>query len=113
MTLRERWAALSRRRRRTLIAAFIVGLYAIAGFVVIPAVLRAKVPAMLAETLGRPVTIEKIRLNPFALTLGVSGFRIDDTDGGPFVALWVTLPVASHALARAAVSRRAKLEKRL
>lgn len=29
------------------------------------------------------------------------------------VALWVTLPVASHALARAAVSRRAKLEKRL
>lgn len=28
------------------------------------------------------------------------------------VALWVTLPVASHALARAAVSRRAKLEKR-
>jgi multisubunit Na+/H+ antiporter MnhG subunit len=29
------------------------------------------------------------------------------------VALWVTLPVASHALARAAVSRQAKLEKRL
>jgi multicomponent Na+:H+ antiporter subunit G len=28
------------------------------------------------------------------------------------VALWVTLPVASHALARAAVSRQAKLEKR-
>ena len=29
------------------------------------------------------------------------------------VALWVTLPVASHALARAAVSRQAKLEQRL
>ena len=28
------------------------------------------------------------------------------------IALWVTLPVASHALARAAVSRRAKLEQR-
>lgn len=28
------------------------------------------------------------------------------------VALWVTLPVASHALARAAVSRQAKLEQR-
>lgn len=87
MTLRQRWAALPRRRRRTLIAAFVVCLYAIAGFVVIPAVLRAKLPPILAETLGRPVTIEKIRLNPFALTLGVSGFRIDDTDGEPFVAL--------------------------
>lgn len=29
------------------------------------------------------------------------------------IALWVTLPVASHALARAAVSRQAKLENRL
>jgi multicomponent Na+:H+ antiporter subunit G len=28
------------------------------------------------------------------------------------VALWVTLPVASHALARAAISRRAKAERR-
>jgi uncharacterized protein involved in outer membrane biogenesis len=87
MTLRERWADLSRRRRRTLIAAVIVGLYALVGFVVIPAVLRAKVPALLAEMLGRPVTIEKIRLNPFALTLAVHGFRIGDTDGEPFVAL--------------------------
>jgi uncharacterized protein involved in outer membrane biogenesis len=105
MTLRERWAALSRRRRRTLIAAFVVGLYGLVGFVVIPAVLRAKVPALLAEMLGRPVTIDKIRLNPFALTLGVNGFRIDDTDGQPFVtlgALYVNLQ--SSSLFRRAVT---------
>ena len=64
-----------------------MGLYALTGFVVIPAVLSSKAPGVLSETLGRPVTIEKIRLNPFSLTLGVSGFRIDDTDGRPFVAL--------------------------
>lgn len=85
MTLRQRWAALSRRRRRTVIAALAIGLYALAGFVIVPAILRAKVPALLAETLGRPVTIESIRLNPFALSLGVHGLRVDDTDGQPFV----------------------------
>jgi len=87
MALRQRWAALSRRRRRTLVACCIVGLYALTGFVVVPAVLRAKVPAILSEALGRPVTIESIRLNPFALTLGIGGFRIDDTDGKPLVSL--------------------------
>jgi uncharacterized protein involved in outer membrane biogenesis len=85
MPLRQRWAASSRGRRRALIAAAVVGLYSLAGFVLIPAALRAKAPAMLAETLGRPVTIERIRLNPFALTLAVSGFRIDDTDGEPLL----------------------------
>jgi len=85
MPFGQRWAVLTRRRRRTLIAVVVVSLYALAGFVVIPAVLRAKVPAMLADTLGRPVTIDRVRLNPFALTLAVSGFRIDDTDGEPLL----------------------------
>lgn len=105
MTLRERWAALSRRRRRALVAGAGVTLYALAGFVIVPAVLRAKAPAILSETLGRPVVIEKIRLNPFALTFGLSGLRIDDTDGQALMSLGeLFVNVQSSSLFRRALT---------
>ncbi|TFH28696.1 MAG: hypothetical protein E4H00_08325, partial [Myxococcales bacterium] len=61
--------------------------YAVIGFWIVPAVLRAKVPPLLTETLGRKVTVDAIRLDPFALSLSLRGLRISEADDGDFVSV--------------------------
>ncbi len=60
-----------------------VVLYTVVGFLVIPAVARSVGQSKLSELLHRPVTIEQIRLNPYALSATIRGLRIGDRDGGP------------------------------
>lgn len=80
---RPRWM----RRLRTLglILAGLVALYALLGFLVLPAYLRAKIPVMLSEQLGHPVTVGDITLNPFTLTLTVKEFDISEQDASPLI----------------------------
>ena len=87
MTVRARWSALTRRQRWAVVVATLLTLYGSAGFLLLPDLGRTRVPPLLTETLGRPVTIESVYLNPFALKLAVRGFRIDDTDSAPLVSL--------------------------
>jgi len=70
-----------------LLAAFgvLVLVYAAAGFLVAPAVLKARLPATLSRMLGREVRVGRIRLNPFTLDLGVEGFAVKERDGGDFL----------------------------
>ena len=92
----SRWG----RRLRTLTAVLVglVALYALLGFFALPAYLRAKVPAMLSEQLGHPVTIGDITLNPFTLALTVTAFDIREDDGSPLIGfedLYVNIGVSS------------------
>ena len=65
-----------------------IAFYTLLGFLIIPMILIRVVPDKMAEQLNRPVTIEKIRLNPYALSLTVVNLDIRDGDGaGPFVSL--------------------------
>ncbi len=86
-------------RRFVLWPAVAVAVYAIVGFFLLPLIARSVLVKQLAETLHRPVTIEAIRINPFALSARVEGFSMKDRDGtGPFVAfekLYLNLQVAS------------------
>lgn len=55
--------------------------YALAGFFLLPWVVRNQSVAVLGEVFSRPVHLERVRCNPFALTLEADGFAIREDDG--------------------------------
>lgn len=73
-----RW--FSPRRKRFWVVALVL-LYTLLGFFAAPALIRNSVTSLLEEELGRPTTIGEIQLNPYALSLRVQNFELDDTDG--------------------------------
>jgi hypothetical protein len=72
-----------RNRRRLVVAGTVAGVLVI-GFFGLPPLLRAQAMKRLSAELHREVSIDKIRLNPFVLSVTVEGLRIKDRDGGPF-----------------------------
>jgi len=68
-------------RRLSIAVGVVVVLYTVLGFLVIPAVVRSIGQRKLSELLHRQVTIEQLRLNPYALSATVRGLRIVDRDG--------------------------------
>jgi len=80
------WDSLSPRRRK--IIAWLLGIvafYATAGFLILPPVIRSVASKQLTRHLDREVSIRKVKLNPFALSVTVDGLLIKDKDGEPFV----------------------------
>ncbi len=73
--------------RRVLgIAAGLLVLWALAGFLVLPRVLRPVVERKLAQVLHRPVTLRRLSLNPFALSATLEGLDVKEKGGaGPFL----------------------------
>lgn len=60
--------------------------YALILGLVAPMVLESKAPKILSEQLGRNVSIESIRINPFLLRARVSGFSIEEASNDePFI----------------------------
>lgn len=72
----------SKTRRWLLITGILVAVYTIAGFFLAPAILRGQLEKRAAEALGRPVSIERVRVNPFAISAAIEGLRVGDHDGG-------------------------------
>ncbi len=56
-------------------------LYTVFGFLVAPFILKSVIPNKLRETLNREVSIETVRLNPYALSLTVRDFEIKKLTG--------------------------------
>lgn len=56
-------------------------LYALAGFLAVPALIRRQLPTRLSPVLKREVTLERVRFNPFTFSLTLEGFRVMDRDG--------------------------------
>jgi hypothetical protein len=80
------WDSLSSRRRKLLF--WVLGLllfYMVAGFLILPPIIRAVAVKQLSQQLDREVSIQKVKLNPFALSTAVRGLLIKDKDGEPFV----------------------------
>ena len=60
--------------------------YTLFGFLAAPAIVKTVLEKKLPETLNRQVAIEKIRINPYALTASIEGLRVADKEGeGDFV----------------------------
>jgi len=74
-----------RRRKLALWLFGLLAFYTIAGFLLLPPIIRSVAVKQLSKQLDREVSIEKIKLNPFALSTTVRGVLIRDKDGQPFV----------------------------
>ncbi|HVJ25835.1 MAG TPA: hypothetical protein VM756_18100, partial [Burkholderiales bacterium] len=76
-----------------------VALFAAAGFLVAPPIVRAQLERILGEQLGRQVTIERVRIDPFALSASVHNFNLREQDGGAtavsFDELYVNVTLSS------------------
>src|SRR5579859_1027694 len=84
--LKSIWEAVPSKRRRLLVWGLSLFLaYTVTGFLILPLVIRAVAARQLGKQLDRPVRIEKVRLNPFVLSLSVRGLLVQDKDGEPFL----------------------------
>ena len=59
--------------------------YTVVGFLILPPIVRHIAVKQLSAQLDREVSIEEIKVNPFALSTTVRGLLIKDKDGQPFV----------------------------
>ncbi|MFN7986707.1 MAG: DUF748 domain-containing protein [Thermoanaerobaculia bacterium] len=76
----------SRRSVAAVAVAFLV--YVLAGFLVVPRVVVAKLPPALSAKLHRPVTLAGAKANPFTLSLTLEGLRVGEREGpGTFVSV--------------------------
>ena len=82
--INSRWL----RRLIILLCAIVVVVlaYAVAGFVITPRLARPRLEQALSESLGRKVTVRRVAVNPFRLTVSVEGIVIKNReDSGDFV----------------------------
>jgi hypothetical protein len=78
LPLLRRWRWL----RRLLIAAVVTpGAIALVGFLILPPIVRHVAAKQLTSLLGRRVTLERVRMNPFKLSVTVEGLQIYERDG--------------------------------
>jgi uncharacterized protein involved in outer membrane biogenesis len=73
-----RW--LLRPSRLAIIALSLVLVYALVGFFLVPYLIKSYAIPAVAEKLKRPVLVQEVELNPFTLSLRVTGFEIRETD---------------------------------
>ena len=83
-------------------AAWVVGavavLVAVAGFFVLPPIIKTQAQKRLSAMLGRTVTLGTVHLNPFAFSASIENFDIREADGKDSFLGWDRLYVRANAL---------------
>lgn len=103
-------AQVQRRRKWLYALAALVALFGLVGYFWLPGFAKGKAEAVLSEFLHRPVTIERVTINPYTLEATIYGFRIGQLEGQgedsllKFESLYVNLSSASIARAAPVVS---------
>ena len=54
---------------------------------ILPLIVRSQAVSAIGEATGRKARIEKVSINPFTLTVTVSGLAIEEKGGGPFISI--------------------------
>src|SRR5688572_5972984 len=100
--LRTRAIGVARHPRTRKITLWLLSIFVAIGVLLglaAPPLIRGKVASVLSDKLHRPVTIEQIRINPYAMTLAVRGLlmkeRQGDTPAVSFDELFVNLEMKS------------------
>jgi hypothetical protein len=70
-------------RRLVIALALLVGVYAAAGFWLVPFIARSAIEKYVVQDLGRSVAIKEIIFNPFTLTAEITGFALAEADNTP------------------------------
>lgn len=66
--------------------AIVLAVYAVAGFYIVPAVLKAKLPDMIEQQTGRKAAVERIQFNPFSLVASLRNVEVREKNDSPFAA---------------------------
>jgi len=85
MGLLSSYKNLPRTGKIGVVVATVVLLYALFGFLIAPLILKSVLISSIKENLNRDADLDQLRMNPFALSLTASGFRMYNLDGDPFV----------------------------
>ncbi|WP_306590224.1 DUF748 domain-containing protein [Geothrix sp. 21YS21S-4] len=80
-------AFLRRWNRWILVSTGILVLWALVGFLLVPALARPRIEREATAALKRPVTVAKLRFNPFTFGVTLEGFRAAERNGED----WITL----------------------
>ena len=59
--------------------------YTIVGFLILPPIIRSIAAKKISEQIGREVSIQQVKLNPFTFSATVRGLLIKEKNGEPFV----------------------------
>src|SRR6478736_2265837 len=73
-----------RKRRRGLLLAVVI--YALVGFLILPAIVKWQLRKQLPGLTHRLAEVKQVRINPFALSLTIRGLSLTETNGTPFAA---------------------------
>ena len=76
---------LIRSPRLAILAAVLLVVYTLVGFFLLPYIIKTQVIPILAEQLHRPVSVADVEVNPFTLSLRVTGFDIREVDQTPVI----------------------------
>ncbi len=80
------WSSLSSRKRKFVLwLAGLLVFYTVAGFFILPPIIRAVAVKQIARQLDREVSIRQVKLNPYELSISIRGLLIKDKDGEPFL----------------------------
>ena len=71
------------KHRKYVWAAVVVAIYATLGFFLAPWLLQKSLVESVHEGYGAELRLEKVEVNPFVLSLRLTGFELDDPDGAP------------------------------
>jgi outer membrane protein OmpA-like peptidoglycan-associated protein len=101
------------RAKWTLGIGIAVIVYTLAGFLLLPAIIKSQMLRRLPALTKRAVTVQQVKLNPFSLAMTVRGFTMKETNGDVFYSfdeLYVKLRLVS-IFKRALVFKVIRLEK--
>jgi hypothetical protein len=88
-----------RSRRNLSIAVIVLFLYTITGFFLAPPIVKSQLQKRASAELGRTVTVGKVRVNPYALSLTLENLDVREADGKSSFVGWTRLYVNFEALA--------------
>ncbi|HEY5913871.1 MAG TPA: DUF748 domain-containing protein, partial [Verrucomicrobiae bacterium] len=71
-------------RKWALRLAIVAAAYSLAGFFLLPMIIRAQLIKRLPALTQRQAAVRQVRLNPWALSLTVRGLALTETNGSPF-----------------------------
>jgi hypothetical protein len=90
---------LRRPPRWTIVVASLVLAYTLFGFFVLPRILKSQLETRLPPLLHRSVTVREVLFNPYAMSVTIRGFAVQEPDGSPlltFEELYVNAAVLKH-----------------
>ena len=72
---------MSRAKKGAIITAILILLYGVFGFLIAPYIIKSNLISGIAGQLGRNVTVNEVKVNPFVLSVTVRGFEMSEPDG--------------------------------